>query len=228
MLLYPLFFTAFLIDDFLVEQADFGATQLVVSSASAKTSIALAFLAHDRGRRVVGLTSGANAGFARSLEVYDQVVAYEAAGTLAEEPSVFVDLAGNLDVRRAVHERLERSLAHSMAVGETHWDHQPSLAPGSLPGPVPKFFFAPRQVAARTVEWGPEELDRRLGAAWDRFCAWVPRWLRVRQVAGAEAVGEAYQATLGGRLDPRVGTICTLGPPAGSGPGAALSGSQAG
>ncbi|MSZ15184.1 MAG: DUF2855 family protein, partial [Actinobacteria bacterium] len=39
MVLYPLFFTSFVIDDFLLDNEDFGATQAVVSSASSKTAI---------------------------------------------------------------------------------------------------------------------------------------------------------------------------------------------
>ena len=42
MLLYPLFFTAFLVDDFLDDQDRFGASVLVVSSASSKTALGIA------------------------------------------------------------------------------------------------------------------------------------------------------------------------------------------
>ena len=42
MLLYPLFFTAFLVDDFLGDHDLFGASVLVVSSASAKTALGIA------------------------------------------------------------------------------------------------------------------------------------------------------------------------------------------
>jgi len=39
MLLYPLFFTSFVIDDFVADHDDFGAAQVVLSSASAKTAL---------------------------------------------------------------------------------------------------------------------------------------------------------------------------------------------
>ena len=54
MLLYPLFFTSFLIDDFLLDNNGFGAEQIVVSSASSKTAIGVAHLAKQRGAPVVG------------------------------------------------------------------------------------------------------------------------------------------------------------------------------
>jgi Protein of unknown function (DUF2855) len=43
MLLWPLFFTSFLIDDFLAGEALFGAAMVVLSSASSKTALAAAF-----------------------------------------------------------------------------------------------------------------------------------------------------------------------------------------
>ena len=70
MLLRPLFFTGFLIDDFLADSGFFGAKRVVVSSASSKTSIALAFQLFQHGRErceVVGLTSKRSVPFVESL-----------------------------------------------------------------------------------------------------------------------------------------------------------------
>lgn len=73
MLLRPLFTTSFLLDDFLAEHAFFGATDLLLSSASSKTAIGLAFLLQrnraQRGQdyRIVGLTSAGNRAFVEGL-----------------------------------------------------------------------------------------------------------------------------------------------------------------
>ncbi len=68
MLLRPLFFTSYLIDDFLTDSGLFGASTVVLSSASSKTASALAFLLAGRpGVEVVGLTSPRSIEFARSL-----------------------------------------------------------------------------------------------------------------------------------------------------------------
>jgi hypothetical protein len=210
MLLYPLFFTSFVIDDFLADHGDFGAEAVVISSASAKTSIGEAYLARRRGLRAVGLTSAANAAFTASLGVYDRVLAYEESGALERVGSVYVDVSGNGDVRRAVHARLDGVLAHSMVVGDTHWDHQAGPGAGALPGPAPEFLFAPTQIAKRTEEWGADELNARVGAAWDRFCDWVPGWLELRRVAGPDALTDLYRRFLSGRVDPGVGYTATL------------------
>src|SRR4029453_5718170 len=87
----PLFATSFLIDDFLAEHEDFGARQIVLSSASSKTALGPAFLLHERAAGVIGLTSPRNAGFVRDTGYYDGVLDYDRVADLLREPTVFVD-----------------------------------------------------------------------------------------------------------------------------------------
>ena len=46
--------------DFFADHDDFDSGTVVLSSASSKTAIGVAFLAHRRGRSVIGLTSPSN------------------------------------------------------------------------------------------------------------------------------------------------------------------------
>ena len=216
MLLYPLFFTSFVIDDWVTDVGLADAT-IVLSSASAKTAIGVAFLAHRRGARVVGLTSPGNRGFVEGLGCYDAVVTYDAiepedglAAAAGPGASVYVDIAGNADVRAASHRALGDGLARSLTVGGTHWDHVAASAGDELPGPAPEFFFAPTQIAKRTDEWGADELDHRMGEAWDAYAGWADGWLERRHLTGAEAVTTAWQELVSGGTDPRVGLCCTL------------------
>lgn len=210
MLLYPLFYTSFVIDDFLVDNGDFGAGQVVISSASSKTAIGEAFLAHGRGSRVVALTSPGNVEFTRSLGVYDDVKTYDDVDTLERVRSVYIDVSGNADVLHAVHNQLADLLGHSMTVGDTHWDHQASATSDPLPGPSPQFLFAPTQIAKRTNEWGGDELNARVAAAWGRFCDWVPGWLELRHVSGPDELISVYRQFLDGHVDPALGYVCAL------------------
>ena len=214
MLLFPLFYTSFLVDDFLEDNDDFGARTIVVSSASSKTAIGVAHRARARGRRCIGLTSLANLEFTTSLDVYDAVITYDRIGELAVGPTEFVDLAGNAAVTRAVHERFGDALTHSMIVGGTHWDQPGDTTGEALPGPRPAFFFAPTQIAKRVQEWGQAAMDERLGAAWDDYSAWCDGWIEFRDFTGPEAVSGAYLELLEAGADPRVGYICTLDPAA--------------
>lgn len=214
MLLFPLFYTSFLADDFLEDNGDFGSEVTIVSSASSKTAIGVAHRARARGRRCIGLTSPSNRAFTESLGVYEQVLTYDEIAQLAVEPSEYVDIAGNAAVTRAVHERLGDALAHSMIVGGTHWDASGDASGDPLPGPRPAFFFAPTQITKRVQEWGQETMDARLGAAWDDYAAWCDGWIEFRDFVGAEAVTGAYLELLEAGADPRVGYICTLDPAA--------------
>jgi len=127
-LLRPLFVTSFLIDDFLADARFFGAKQVLLSSASSKTAFGTASClslrrGRDDGIRVIGLTSPGNADFCRSLGCWDAVLAYDALPTLARDvPSVYVDFAGTVTLRRAVHEHFGDALRYSCSVGGTHWD----------------------------------------------------------------------------------------------------------
>ncbi|OYN77060.1 DUF2855 family protein [Mycolicibacterium sphagni] len=217
-LLRPLFATSFLIDDFLVDNQFFGATTVVLSSASSKTAYGTAFcLARRRGRAeavsVVGLTSPANAAFTRSLGCYDDMVCYEDVATsLPEVASVYVDFSGDAAVRAAVHRRLGDRLAYSCAVGGTHWDAMGGG--GELPGPAPVLFFAPDQVRKRAADWGPTGLQERMAEAWTAFMAPVTNadhpWLTVVTGQGQDAVEHCYTALLDGAVPAHEGHILSV------------------
>src|SRR5262249_41621284 len=93
MVLRPLFLTAFLLDDFIADNDAFGALTVVLSSASSKTALSLAYLLH-RNRRglvdVTGLTAAANRDFVEGLGCYDRVLAYDQIGSLPHGPAAFV------------------------------------------------------------------------------------------------------------------------------------------
>ena len=210
MLLYPLFFTAFVIDDFLVDNESFRSGQIVVSSASSKTAIGVAHLARRRGARVVGLTSPGNRAFVEDIDVFDEVHTYDDIEQVDVTPSVYIDITGDRDVLYAVHRRLDGVLGHSMTGGGTHWAHHAAVAAVDVPPPAPVFFFAPSQIAKRTREWGRGELDRRMGSACDHFDVWVDGWIDFRHAQGPDGVTDVYHQLLAGHPDPRAGYICSL------------------
>jgi hypothetical protein len=218
--LRPLFITSFLIDDFLADNAFFGARQVLLSSASSKTAFGTAFcLARRRAEpgapRIVGLTSAGRVGFVRSLGCYDEVLPYDAVpGLDGALPSVYVDFAGDAALRRAVHERFAERLGHSASIGGTHWDALGGA--GGLPGPRPTLFFAPAQVKKRSAPppegWGAGALMQRIGQAWGAFLARVQPpggepWVRIVERRGPEAIRSAYLELLDGRADARDGLM---------------------
>jgi hypothetical protein len=210
MLLWPLFVTSFVVDDFLGDHGLFDASRMVISSASAKTAIAAAWLLASRpGIEVVGLTSAANLEFVRSLDCYQAAVTYEQVSSLAVGDTCFIDVAGRRDVTHAVHTHLGDRLRYSMVVGDTHWDHRPEPAE-PLPGPQPTFLFAPDQISKRRRQWGRAGFERTVADAWNRFVPWTDGWMTLRHARGADQVEAAFRSLVEGRVDPRVGDVCTL------------------
>jgi hypothetical protein len=210
MLLRPLFFTSFLIDDQLADEGFTERGPILVSSASSKTAIAAAFLLAQRdGIELVGLTSPRSAEFVAGLGIYGSVVTYDAIDSLERGPATYVDVAGDAEVRQAVHSHFGDELAHSMAVGVTHWEEFGG-GDGELPGPTPSFFFAPDRVVKRSQDWGRAALEQRVADAWHPFCEWTGGWLETIRGEGFEGVREAYLDVLEGRVAPNTAHVISL------------------
>ncbi len=160
MLLRPLFFTSFLIEDQLVDDGLAARGPIVISSASSKTAIGAAFLlAQARGSRADWADlRRQRQSFVEDLGVYARTVTYDAIESLDRGPATFVDIAGDATVCVAVHEHYAEELVYSMTVGVTHWEAL-GAGGGELPGPSPTLFFAPDRVRKRSEDWGPAELQ---------------------------------------------------------------------
>lgn len=210
MLLRPLFFTSFLIDDEVADEGYAAEGPIVMASASSKTAIAAAFLLARRdGVELIGLTSPRNVGFVEGLGIYDRAVSYDAIDSLDAGPATFVDFAGDGAVRHAVHGHYGDRLARSIAVGFTHWEGS-RAGSAELSGPAPTFFFAPDRVTKRSGDWGPAALEERVAEAWHPFCEWTAGWLEPIPGAGLEAVRDAYLDVLEGRVEPSRAHVLTL------------------
>ncbi len=198
----PLHTTSFVLDLALAGVAD----TLVLTSASSKTALGLAQLANGR-QRVIGLTSAGNAAFTAATGYYDAVLDYAEAGALNLEGSVaLVDFSGNGGVRRAVHTGLGDRLVKSLIVGDTHFTEANS---NDLPGVPAELFFAPSVIAEHVARGGQADFDARLGEAWAGFVA-STGWLRLVDVAGADAACERWRALAAGHVDPAEGVTVRL------------------
>lgn len=209
----PLFTTAFLIDGFLAQNDFFGGRQVVISSASAKTAFALAFLlAKNRKEsiKVIGLTSPSNARFVQKLGSYDQVVAYDALSALdVTVPTVYVDFSGSGDIRKQIHASFGDALKHSATIGVTHWTSLAS-APEPMPGPEPVLFFAPSVAEAQMKLLGPAGFANALGTAWLSFVPYGQQHLTVTEHHGMAAAQVRFADMVSGRTAPAAAIILRL------------------
>jgi hypothetical protein len=209
-LFFPLFFTSFLIDDFFADEGFFGADTVVISSASAKTAIIAAYLMAKRdGIEVVGLTSTGNREFVETVNVYDSVYAYDQIAQLPGNRAVYVDISGDGKIRTDIHAHYGDRLAHSSAVGMTHWTEMGHGA-GDLDGPKPVFFFAPDRIKKRGADWGQAKLDQNVADVWHPFAQWASKWLRLERISSEAEFQRVYLELLDGKVDPMSGTVVDL------------------
>lgn len=213
-LLQPLLATSYFLDDFLSDSDFFGADQVIIGSASSKTGFGLArFLSERRpdGPKVVGLTGNGNVEFCETLGYYDQVVPYDRlSADLPKASSVYVDMAGNAQVRRSLRVHLADDLKHSCAVGISHWDRFDPAPDPDLPGAAPKFFFAPAWIEKRRNDWGPAELNARLDASWRSTAADSSAWMTVKPTNGLAGIPAIWTAIADGKASPKDGHIAVL------------------
>jgi hypothetical protein len=203
----PLFFTSFMLADQLEDNDCYGASVLAFSSASSKTSYGTAFLLRESGRRVVGLTSPGNVEFAKSLNVYDDVVAYDDLDSLSAMPTVHLDVAGSSELRAGLRAALGDDLVRESIIGVAH---QEKAAAGSLDDPRTVVFFAPDQMRKRTVDWGRDGLDARFGEAWRSFAPFAREHVEVVVGDGPDGLRAAWLEVLANKAAPQVGNVIRL------------------
>ncbi len=208
MIFGPLFKTGFLIEAFMRRQGWFGAEQVVLTSASSKTALALAHCVREDspGIRRIGLTSAGNIKFVCSTGLYDEVLDYAAIEKLAARPSVAVDFAGNAKVGRGVHTHLGGALKYSCSVGLTHVEGRTGSSE-PLPGPAPTLFFAPAEAAAAVEELGTKGFSEAIARSWQSFVSITEGCVSIDHRTGIESARDAFLATLKGETDPADGIV---------------------
>lgn len=213
MLFGPLFKTGFLIEAMFRREGWFGAQNLIMTSASSKTSMGLASVAKDLSPdiRRIGMTSPGNVDFVRGTGLYDDVIAYDNVGSLPRATSVSVDFAGNSNLLRGIHEVLGEMLKCSCLVGATHVDARGANSAGGgggdMPGPKPILFFAPDHAVATVQELGPKGFGEAVGRSWKNFLSTVDGVVVIDERHGLHAAAHAFVETLEGRADPQIGII---------------------
>jgi hypothetical protein len=208
----PLFFTSFVLDDFLEDNDYFGAEQIVMSSASSKTAYGTAFCLTLRQThpKLIALTSARNMDFTTSLGLYDEVVSYDDLESLsANGKTLYVDVAGNHKLRVRIHEHFGDNLVHDSSVGIAHKGRF-AQSDASLPGPGPEFFFAPAQIDKRRKDWGPDQVGKRYGLAWKEFAPKLADWVDIMESSGPDGLRAAWLKAVAGELDPKTGLVIAL------------------
>ncbi len=211
MLLWPLYITSFCLWDSLQDKDWHGAAQVLVISASSKTSIGLAYAlaADDKAPKSVGLTSQKNQAWVEGLGLYDSTANYDALEAIdASVPTVIVDMSGNSKLLANLHSHLGESLVHCLNVGLTHWSE------GGQDSGIPKekreFFFAPSHIQKRMKEWGPEGFDSKSSQFIYDASSKSTNWMNIKRLAGVQALADAYTDVCVGKLPPEKALVIEL------------------
>lgn len=211
-LLFPLFATSFVLNDFLEDNGFFDAEQILIGSVSSKTGFGLAsFLSQNEKFKgqVVGLTSEGNVDFVDALNCCNQIVVYGDENKIDQSKrSAFVDMSGNGDLVKTLHEHLQDNMVQSIGVGATHWNEK--RARGDMPGAKPAFFFAPAQMDKRDKEWGEGMLFQKAFAAGARLAANIKNIVKVELIAGPQEVDQIWKDMLDNKVSARRGIMASL------------------
>ncbi len=207
----PLFATSFLIYHHLKESNFFEGEQVILTSASSKTALALAYMLKENakadGQKIIGLTSTRNVEFVESTGYYDAVISYEDyTSKLTHSPAAIVDFAGNTALLQGINDLLGDHLKNIVLVGLTDWQSEKAFKE------VPKsaFFFAPTHIQQKYQDWGAEKTNSLLNAALMGFVKDSQKMLDLEYVTDKEALAALYLQMLGGKVDPKKGYVVVI------------------
>lgn len=210
----PLFITSYTAVDFLREHAFFGARRIVVSSASSKTAYGAAWCLAQEDIQLIALTGDRNRAFVEGLGVYQLVRGYDEIETLpADVPTLYLDLAGDPELRRRIHAHFGANLTYDCLVGSTQGDAFPKNDP-DLTGPRPEFFFAATCLDAHrdrgTLRAFYERFFVDQRAFFERVIDPGAPWIRIVEHQGLAEAAKVVRALADGASDPAEGAVVRL------------------
>lgn len=210
MLLMPLHLTSFCLWDALVDANWHGAEQVIILSASSKTSLGLAYALQqdENSPKVIGLTSARNKEKLVGMKMYDDVLVYDDIAKIPNAASVLVDMSGNLKVLQNIFDELNDRFKYCINVGLTHWKDG-----GQSTGELSKrssFFFAPGHIQKRVKEWGRDEFEKRSGTFLMSSLMHAKNWLAIEKIEGLSELQKIHSDVCMGKIPADKGLVVQM------------------
>ena len=198
-LLRPLFATGLALKTFINENNAFGASRVVIGSASSKTAICLAMLlAQDSRFKITGLTSSSNQAFVANLGCYDEVISYDQLTSMKPDiATMYVDMSGDHNVRSSLHQHLGNNICYDSQVGLTHWEDNASEQTSTAVEPI--MFFAPTHIDAMIAAMGSKGFQDHLAQQFATVATSLGTSLTLTHLEGQQAIAATYRETLEGK-----------------------------
>tara|TARA_Y100001936_G_scaffold107124_2_gene105206 strand:- start:1208 stop:2281 length:1074 start_codon:yes stop_codon:yes gene_type:complete len=205
-LIKPLFLTSFLNYFFLQDEKFFDCDQIILTSASSKTALSLAFLLSKYKskvkKKIIAITSEKNMQFVSEIKFYDTVLSYDnAEENLKRSKSVIVDFAGNSDYLKKLSDHLGDGLKHVSLIGLADWSSKTNFK--SIPNS--KFFFAPNHAEKRYREMGVKKTTLMADELLKEFIIKVKNYIKLEYCNDPKDIHELYLKSLKGKIDPSKG-----------------------
>lgn len=200
--------TSFLINNFLEEEAFFSAKQIILTSASSKTALGLAFLLKKHqnkyGKEIVGLTSSKNKKMVTKSEFYDKVISYsDLKNELQKKDSVVLDFSGNSDLLTQLNKLLQTSLKYTTLIGITDWKSNKFFE--ELPATFPFAVGVQYQKLAKKL--GPQKATELVMEQQDAFTKAIQKIVSLSYIKDLSSLPVFYQKLLNGETSPQLGYI---------------------
>lgn len=211
MLFGPLHLTAFMMLHFLKENDWKGAEQIVILSASSKTSLGMAFAFNqtENSPQVIGFTSSRNLENISELELYDELYTYENVSQIdGSKPTVIIDMSGLTELVNSLFVQLGDQLITYIQIGRTHWTTPRTKS--IVPKDKLFFFFAPGIMKKKQDEWGKAEYDKITAEFIKSSAKKISTWMSYETHDELNDLVDIHQQLSEGSVPPDKGIIIKL------------------
>lgn len=237
----PSALSGFIIYELLKAEDFFQADSVVITSASAKISLAVAVcLQRERHtgkiRKLIGYTSKRNLEFVQSTHLYDDVLTYDQDISSGEAPRhMMIDIAGDAQIIK----RNKKACVKVLAVGATHANAKKStfatfgltaylkmgsdmIAPKFISNwldkklnPAIELFFAPTVMTKLISKMGRTTFNKKSDQALADFASAMidNGWMSIQRCEDTESIQAAYTRIFEGNGSPSQAVVVSLSLP---------------
>merc|ERR1719229_1388479 len=186
---------------------------VLISCASAKTSMAIAYCLRMRDMRyVVGLTSKEHLDFVKSTDLYHEVYTYDEVSSLPNNRTiVYMDFKCDGELRQKITLRMGTNLMYNMVIGPAVFQKKNKDQVFEKRAREVLFdessWRERRRLVAEVTKTGRNE---QLKYSFKSFIERMKKYVKLRHISGVEGLTKMYDSVYSNTAPPNEAYICTL------------------